>query len=115
MYNLNGLFVGRPSCIRRQQTKRDPSVTLIFADPSYARGVCDEYNYGQILLSGQATLISYSHHTPYIEVLTNQYVAHRLAQYLVAVVWLRWAVKLSEVALTEAKIIGHSAHGVQAI
>ena len=115
MYNLNGLFVGRPSCIRRQLTKRDPSVTEIFADHSYARGVVDEYNYGQIPLSGQATLISYSHHTPHNEDLTNQYLGYYLAQYLVAVAWLRWAVKLSVVGLTEVKLIGHSARGVQAI
>ena len=111
MYNLNGLFVGRPSYLRRQQIKRDPSVTSIFPDHSYARGVCDEYNYGQIPLSGQATLISYSHHTPYNEVFTNQY----LVQYLVAVAWLRWAARLSGTTLIVVNGIGHLAHGVQAI
>ena len=107
MYNLNGLFVGRPSYLRRQQTKRDSSVTSIFPDHSYVRGVSDEYNYGHIISSGQATLISYSHDTPYTKALSNRC--------LVAVGWLRRAVKLSEVALTEIKTIGHSAHGVQTI
>ena len=99
MYNLNGLFVGRTACLRRQQTKRDPSVTLIFPDPSYARGCVDEYNYGHIPRSGQATLISYSHHTPYTEVVTT----------------VLWAAKLPALVLKTGETVGHSAPGVQAI
>ena len=115
MYNLNGLFVRRSICLHRQQTKRDPSVTEIFPDHSYARGCRDEYNYGHIPLSGQATLISYCSDNPYIEVLTTQYVGHYLAQYLVVVAWLRWAAKLSGTTLIVVNGIGHSAHGVQTI
>ena len=99
MYNLNGLFVGRPAYLRRQQTKRDPSVTLIFPDPSYARGCHDEYNYGHIVSSGQATLISYCSDNPYTEVVTI----------------VLWAAKLPALVLITIETIGHSAPGVQII